>query len=48
MNCAQAPNKKLTSLPVLITMDLIITLPVTQGLILQDLKLKWKHLGPYI
>lgn len=48
LNYGQTPPKSLTSFAFFITMDLIISLPVTQGLILQGLKIECKYLGPYI
>lgn len=43
LNYGQTPPKSLTSFAFFITMDLIISLPVTQGLILQGLKIKCKY-----
>lgn len=48
LNYGQTPTKSLTSFALFITLDLIIYLSATQGLILQGLKIKCKYLGPYI
>lgn len=48
LNYGQTPTKSLTSFDFFITLDLIISLPATQGLILQGPKIKCKYLGPYI